>query len=493
MKIILNLFTAFFLLINPICSQQYQFNQALLKSLESGTLNPRDVENLTIAEQGTNRSFLLASSNPKASLENLKKLKQLKVLQFKNLRLIFPEDTFFNFASKISDLIVHVTPYGLDLSPYNILPLLDAFEELEILELDFLDNDEFYKICNRDFGWAVLCEKIEQEMILELFDCRRSDSPRSYETIQLERFSMWSWHQIEGEELGVLSNTINLRKTVHEKEMETYSYRIEENPWEFEEGLSDEEYCERMPDFCDDSGPFFDMNDENHEIDTAFLKILGDWPLKEKEEVVKIIDHCSVQLQGNPIWKTYQAKCAELGELYWIEKEGIEGVYQKLSAASQALVEARKDLTLPVLQQASQRSLLIQQFYYKELWETLRPWNVKTRSELFLEQLGNLKKLRKLSISNNYMLDFEELIDFIAKELPNLEVLEFSACKLYNIPANINQLKHLTTLNLNDNFIHNASIIQLPNLAILSLKGNQIVEEDVRILKKILPSCSLRF
>ncbi|MFT5645751.1 MAG: hypothetical protein ACI976_000425, partial [Aureispira sp.] len=34
-----------------------------------------------------------------------------------------------------------------------------------------LDNEAFYKVCHRDFGWAVLRENIDQEMMLELFDC----------------------------------------------------------------------------------------------------------------------------------------------------------------------------------------------------------------------------------------------------------------------------------------------------------------------------------
>ena len=85
------------------------------------------------------------------------------------------------------------------------------------------------------------------------------------------------------------------------------------------------------------------------------------------------------------------------------------------------------------------------------------------------------------------------LFYLIAKELPHLDVLEFRNCKLYIIPSNINKLQELTVLNFDNNLIQNAGIIQLPNLAILPLKGNQIIEQEARILKNALPNCSLRF
>jgi hypothetical protein len=342
-----------------------------------------------------------------------------------------------------------------------------------------LDNEAFYKVCHRDFGWAVLRENIDQEMMLELFDCWRESTSDYYGNVPAERFSMWNWIQIEEEEEELLVPKMMIPSEV----------RIEENPWESEDSLSDEEYCKLMPDFCDDfEEPFWDRNTE--EVDTAFLIIMGEWPLENK---IISVDACWVELQENPRWNAYQEKCAELDELYWTKEDGGEALYKRLSVASQMLVEAKKEETMPVLEQASQRSLLLQQLYYQELWDLLDPWNVKTRSELFLEQLTGLKKLKKISISNNYMLDVEELIDLIAKELPNLEVLEFSNCKLYKIPSNINKLQELTVLNLDNNLIENASIIQLPNLAILSLKGNQIIEQEARILKNALPNCSLRF
>lgn len=433
---------------------------------------------MKIATIDADAIMLEASSNPKKYLEVLRTLKQLKVLQFENLKLVSSRDTFFEFASNISDPTVNVVLYGLDLSPYSILFFLDAFEELEILELNFLDNEAFYKVCHRDFGWAVLRENIDQEMILELFDCWRESTSDYYGNVPAERFSMWNWIQIEEEELLLVP-----------KMMIPSEVRIEENPWESEDSLSDEEYCKLMPDFCDDfEEPFWDRNTE--EIDTAFLIIMGEWPLENK---ITSVDACWLALQENPRWNAYQEKCAELDELYWTKEDGGEALYKRLSVASQMLVEAKKEETMPVLEQASQRSFLIQQLYYQELWDLLDPWNVKTRSELFLEQLTALKKLKKLSISNNYMLDVEELIDLIAKELPNLEVLEFSNCKLYTIPSNINKLQKLTVLNLDNNLIQNASIIQLPNLAILSLKGNEIIEQEARILKNALPNCSLRF
>ena len=59
--------------------------------------------------------------------------------------------------------------------------------------------------------------------------------------------------------------------------------RPDTNPWEQEGPMSDEEYCRQQPDFCDENGvPFFNREEEeDEEIDTAFLKLLGEWPPKE--------------------------------------------------------------------------------------------------------------------------------------------------------------------------------------------------------------------
>ena len=49
MKTILSLLATFFLLINPIYSQQYKFNKSFVETLKTGALKPSAVENLTIA------------------------------------------------------------------------------------------------------------------------------------------------------------------------------------------------------------------------------------------------------------------------------------------------------------------------------------------------------------------------------------------------------------------------------------------------------------
>jgi len=61
------------------------------------------------------------------------------------------------------------------------------------------------------------------------------------------------------------------------------------NPWEQEEAMTDEEYCEQQPDFCDEFGkPYFDRGTgesvEEEPIDTAFLKEIGEWPPSDVEE-----------------------------------------------------------------------------------------------------------------------------------------------------------------------------------------------------------------
>jgi hypothetical protein len=138
MNVTLSILAFFFLLINPTYSQLYEFNQNFLEGVKTNAINTNDVEVLKIATIDADAIMLEPSSNPKKYLEVLRTLKQLKILQFENLQLISSRDTFFEFTSNISDPTVNVVPYGLDLSPYSILSFLDAFEELEILELNFL-------------------------------------------------------------------------------------------------------------------------------------------------------------------------------------------------------------------------------------------------------------------------------------------------------------------------------------------------------------------
>ncbi len=56
-----------------------------------------------------------------------------------------------------------------------------------------------------------------------------------------------------------------------------------EESWE--EALTDEEFCEMQPDFCDGFGNrLFDDSEEDVPLDTAFLKEIGEWPPSEEME-----------------------------------------------------------------------------------------------------------------------------------------------------------------------------------------------------------------
>lgn len=462
----------------------YYLDKNVVTEIKKQNLDPKSIEELTISNRENHKGEGSSVLNVEDFLNRLGEFEKLKHLRFERYQYITVIDTFITFDPMNFDIIEHVVDYGFDLPFYSILPSLDTFKELEVLEIDFLDNDGVAEVCRRDFAWLVLQEGIEKEMIQELLLCENNEDINFASALVNEHFTMWDWRHSKGE---IQFDLIIPPRVAEQKEVVFNAYRESSETQSFDEmdSLSDEEFCVLMPELCDGfEQPTFQYDDQlidttyiiscgiwgDEPIDTVFLKEIGAWPLEEDFQEEKCIDN----LQENLIWKRYQEKCAELYQLAFWEETRIDSIYQNTPESDQILMEQNIDKTIPISYQKIQRFMWSQRTYYKDMWKVLQPWAVKPRSELFLEQLGKLKQLKKLSISNNYMLDVEALINLIAEELPNLEILEINHCLLFNLPENINQLQKLKVLNLEYNLIWRVPKITLTELKILNIENNPV-------------------
>lgn len=481
MKALLIILALSFFYNNLIKAQLNELDKSSIKSPKRD-LSKKTVKQLIFSNVGEYKNLFSSFFKREDFFKTLEEFEKLKYLRFERFQYINSIDTFITFDPMSFDIIEHVVDYEFDLPFYAVLPYLGAFQDLEVLEVDFLDNDGLAEVCRRDFAWLVLNEGIEQEMILELLSCNKNKDPNLTDELVNEHFTMWNWSQNNEE---IQPNVLIPPRVAKQKEVILNAYRMESETHSFYDidSLSDEEYCALVPEFCDGFIRYEDeqidtthiiscgfWGNEDELIDTVFLKEIGAWPFEEDSQEEKGLEN----LQENLLWKAYQAKCKELYQLAFFEETEIDSICKKTCESTQIFAKQNIDQRIPVSYQKIQHSLWNQRAYYKDLWKVLQPWNVKPRSELFLDQLAKLKQLKKLSISNNYMLDIEALIELIAKELPNLEVLEINHCLLFNVPKNINQLQELEVLNLEYNLIRHLPEMMLPNLKILNVENNPI-------------------
>lgn len=105
--------------------------------------------------------------------------------------------------------------------------------------------------------------------------------------------------------------------------------------------------------------------------------------------------------------------------------------------------------------------------------------------------IGELKNLKSLVLSKNKL-------KFLPSEicnLKNLEVLVLDNNELSKLPRNIYELRKLKVLSLRNNQLSslNDDIVNFRNLAKLDLRGNNFSEEQIEIMRILLPGCNILY
>jgi hypothetical protein len=260
-----------------------------MSSLENKKLSPLDVTELVISPLDDLKAIPFTIREAKESIEVLKSLRNLKKLHFEKLRLSASIDTIITFDPENFHEIVRVERNKGNFSSYTILPILGSFRHLEELKLNFIDNELASNVYRNDFDWFRITMNLEGDMNIALYECFKEKEvtpPKgNYTRKELKKISeLWDWSSIYIEE----------ETSEYLSSQRTNCYHC---PWELEEGLTDEEYCEQQPDFCDEFGkPYFDRGNEfknepidtafivcsmkvwDEPIDTVFLKEIGEWP-----------------------------------------------------------------------------------------------------------------------------------------------------------------------------------------------------------------------
>ncbi|GIV44505.1 MAG: hypothetical protein KatS3mg035_1628 [Bacteroidia bacterium] len=105
--------------------------------------------------------------------------------------------------------------------------------------------------------------------------------------------------------------------------------------------------------------------------------------------------------------------------------------------------------------------------------------------------IGELQNLKSLVLAKNKL---KKLPDEICK-LKNLEVLVLDNNELNSLPRNIYELRKLKVLSLRNNQLTslNDDIVNFKNLAKLDLRGNSFTEEQLEIIRILLPGCNILY
>lgn len=105
--------------------------------------------------------------------------------------------------------------------------------------------------------------------------------------------------------------------------------------------------------------------------------------------------------------------------------------------------------------------------------------------------VGELQNLKSLVLAKNKL---KKLPDEISK-LKNLEVLVLDNNELSSLPRNIYELRKLKVLSLRNNQLTNLNddIVNFKYLAKLDLRGNSFTEEQLEIMRILLPGCNILY
>ncbi|MFN4233937.1 MAG: leucine-rich repeat domain-containing protein [Bacteroidia bacterium] len=105
--------------------------------------------------------------------------------------------------------------------------------------------------------------------------------------------------------------------------------------------------------------------------------------------------------------------------------------------------------------------------------------------------IGELKNLKSLVLAKNKI---KKLPNEICN-LKNLEVLVLDNNEISNLPRNIYELRKLKVLSLRNNQLSslNDDIVNFRNLAKLDIRGNSFSEEQIEIMRILLPGCNILF
>lgn len=107
------------------------------------------------------------------------------------------------------------------------------------------------------------------------------------------------------------------------------------------------------------------------------------------------------------------------------------------------------------------------------------------------KQLFTLSALNYLNISNTNT----HYLSKHFERLPNLEVLIVENNPLTNVPFDIYKAQKLRLISLRGNKLTKlpSSISHLENLTLLDLRGNPINDEELEIIRAMLPGCEVKF
>lgn len=103
--------------------------------------------------------------------------------------------------------------------------------------------------------------------------------------------------------------------------------------------------------------------------------------------------------------------------------------------------------------------------------------------------IGELENLKSLVLSKNKITILPNSIC----RLKNLEVLVLDNNELTKLPRNIYDLRKLKVLSLKNNALTqlNEDIVNFRDLAKLDLRGNKFTEEQIEIMRILLPGCQI--
>lgn len=107
------------------------------------------------------------------------------------------------------------------------------------------------------------------------------------------------------------------------------------------------------------------------------------------------------------------------------------------------------------------------------------------------KSIGELENLKSLVLANNKL---TKLPNEISK-LKKLEVLVLDNNQISSLPRNIYELRNLKVLSLRNNQLTqlNDDIVNFRNLVKLDLRGNTFTEEQLEIIRILLPGCQILY
>ena len=426
-------------------AQSYILNKDFYQSINNQTLNTKDVHELKIVDISMEEEIVCFESRAKDSLSILKLLSNLQILQVEQLNIGSRIDTSITFHPYTFEEIIQIYIHQNTYSAYSILPYLEFYPKLQDLSLNFLDNFDDLSFFMKDFNWFITSNKIEGPLTEKFCRCLKEHNiqiPSSfkYKSLSIDEI-WWAW---QWDEIFPIRDYITSMEELYKKGFITRAEYCQKKPESCQENQRDNEWKDEWEDILG----ALDTSTNEEALDTAFLRSIGEWPppLYSSEEEQKIKDRCRRNVIGSK-WKKYGKKYSEIIKLYDLSVRKIEFdsfMLSRLSKPAQKIIKTtyNSDQKAAVIR----KKYHIRRLFAKDLWQTLSPWKAKDRNQLLLQQLVGLKALKKLKISNNFLLDLETLVDTIAHHLPQLEVLQIEHCNIFDIPPNIGQLNYLKKL-----------------------------------------------